>query len=155
MSGAGAELIPAAARRFIEARRVAHLATADAAGVPQLQPVCFALAGDTVFIAIDAKPKQGPPSRLKRLANIAANPAVAILFDHYDEDWTRLGWVMLRGEAAILGPGAAGHAAAQGLLRARYPQYAAMDLAGLPVIAIRITAPARLWGRLDEEEHAA
>lgn len=155
MSGAGADPIPAAARRFIEARRVAHLATADAAGVPQVQPVCFALAGDTVFIAIDAKPKQGPPARLKRLANIAANPAVAILFDRYDEDWARLGWVMLRGEAAILGAGAPGHDAAQGLLRARYPQYAAMDLAGLPVIAIRITAPARLWGRLDEEEHAA
>lgn len=155
MSGAGQDPIPAAARRFIETRRVAHLATADAAGVPQVQPVCFALAGDTVFIAIDAKPKQGPPARLKRLANIAANPAVAILFDQYDEDWTRLGWVMLRGQAAILGPGAPGHDAAQGLLRGRYPQYAAMDLAGLPVIAIRITAPARLWGRLDEEEHAA
>jgi PPOX class probable F420-dependent enzyme len=135
----------------VEGRRVAHLATADAAGVPQVVPVCFALAGGTVFIAIDAKPKRpGPAAALKRLRNIAANPAVAIVFDRYDEDWTRLGWVMLRGRAEILHGAAA--EPAQALLRARYAQYAAMNLAGLPVIAIRIEA-ARDWGRLEEEEH--
>ncbi len=144
--------IPAAARRFISAQRVARLATADAAGVPQVLPVCFALAGGTVFIAIDAKPKRQPAARLKRLRNIAANPAVAIVFDRYAEDWSQLGWVMLRGRAGILEPGAEGHATAQALLRARYPQYAAMDLSALPVIAIRIEG-ARFWGRLDEQEH--
>lgn len=142
--------IPAAARRFVEAQRVARLATADAAGVPQVLPVCFALAGGTVFIAIDAKPKRQPAARLKRLRNIAENPSVAIVFDRYAEDWSQLGWVMLRGRAEILQPDAPGHAAAQALLRARYPQYAAMELGGLPVIAIRIEA-ARHWGRLEEE----
>jgi PPOX class probable F420-dependent enzyme len=138
--------IPAAARRFIEGRRVAHLATADAAGVPQALPVCFALAGASAYIAIDGKPKQAPAARLKRLRNIATNPAVALVFDHYEEDWQRLGWVMLRGRAEILEAGAE-HADAQALLKARYPQYAAMDLAGLPVIAIRV-ASARAWGAI-------
>lgn len=146
MSDAG-DPIPPAARRFIEGRRVAHLATADAAGVPQVVPVCFALTGATAFIAIDAKPKQAPPARLKRLRNLAANPAFALVFDHYEEDWTRLGWVMLRGRAEILGPEATEHARALGLLRARYPQYRAMALDAAPVIALRV-ATARCWGLL-------
>ncbi|MBD0274179.1 MAG: TIGR03668 family PPOX class F420-dependent oxidoreductase [Acetobacteraceae bacterium] len=138
-----------AARRFVEARRVAHLATADAAGVPQVVPVCFALSGDhDLYIAVDAKPKRGDPARLKRLRNIAENPRVALVFDRYEEDWARLGWVMLRGRAEILPPGAPEHAEAQALLRARYAQYAAMDLGPLPVIAVRIET-ARAWGRLD------
>lgn len=149
-----ADPLPPQARRFIEGRRVARLATADAAGVPQVVPVCFALSGATAYIAIDAKPKRGPATGLKRLRNIAANPAVALVFDHYEEDWTRLGWVMLRGRAEILPPGSAEHAAAQAVLKARYTQYAAMALGDLPVIAIRIAA-ARSWGRLTDEEQAA
>lgn len=141
-------MIPDDARRFVESRRVAHLATADAAGVPQVVPVCFALGADTAFVAIDAKPKRGPAAGLKRLRNIAANPAVALVFDHYEEDWTRLGWVMLRGRAAVLNGAAA--LPAQALLKARYAQYAAMDLAGLPVIAITIDT-VRTWGRLEED----
>lgn len=140
-------MIDPAARRFILGRRVAHLATADAAGVPQALPVCFALDGEVAYIAIDAKPKQAAPGRLKRLRNIAENPAVALVFDHYDEDWTRLGWVMLRGRAEVVESGAE-HAAAVALLRARYPQYAAMPLESLPVIAIRVAA-CRAWGALD------
>jgi PPOX class probable F420-dependent enzyme len=130
----------------VEGRRIGHLATADAQGVPQVLPVCFALAGDDLYIAIDAKPKAGDPARLKRLRNITANPSVAVVFDRYEEDWARLGWVMLRGRAAIL-PNGPEHAHAQALLRARYPQYTAMDLEGLPVIALRIAA-VRHWGRL-------
>lgn len=133
-------------RRFIEARRVAHLATADAGGAPHVVPVTFALDLASVYVAIDEKPKRvgGPP--LKRLANIAANPATAIVFDHYDEDWSRLGWVMLRGPAAVLVSGEE-HARAQALVRARYVQVAAMQIEGLPVIAIRIERVAS-WGRL-------
>ena len=98
-------------RAFLESRRVAHLATADAAGVPHVVPVCFALRGDSVYIAIDRKPKSGKP--LKRLRNIAENPRVRLTADHYDdEDWTRLRWVMVRGRAALLEEGAE-HAAAQ------------------------------------------
>lgn len=138
-------------RRFIERRRVAHLATADAGGAPQVVPVCFGLAGDTLYIAIDGKPKRGSDRPLKRLRNIAANPQVAIVFDHYDEDWRRLGWVMLHGHAEILAAGAglaAEHARAQALVQARYPQLAAMAIADLPVIALRIARVAR-WGDLD------
>ncbi len=136
MGGDGARVLGDDERAFLEGRRVAHLATADAAGAPHVVPVCFALAGDSVYIAIDRKPKSG--RRLKRLRNIAGNPQVVLSADRYDdEDWSRLRWVMLRGRAALLESGAE-HDGAQRLLRARYRQYRAMDLAPLPVIAIRI-----------------
>ncbi len=131
-----AAVLGAAERAFLESRRVAHLATADAASVPHVVPVCFAVGGDSVYIAIDRKPKSG--KRLKRLRNIAENPHVTLTADHYDdEDWTKLRWVMVRGRAALLEEGAE-HDDAQRLLRAKYQQYRAMDLAPLPVIAIRI-----------------
>lgn len=136
-----------AERRFVASLRVGHLATADAAGAPHVVPVCYAVDGDSLYVAVDAKPKRGTP--LKRLANIAANPAVAVVVDRYDEDWRRLGWVMLRGRAEILAAGAE-HDDAQALLRARYPQYRAMKLAGLPVIAVRITRITS-WGKLEDE----
>jgi PPOX class probable F420-dependent enzyme len=110
--------------------------------------VCFAVADDNVYITIDEKPK-GDPRRLKRLRNIADNPAAAIVFDRWDEDWRHLGWIMLRGPAEILFAGPE-HDDAQALLRQRYPQYAAMDLAPLPVIAIRIARIAG-WGDLSAE----
>ncbi len=135
------------AREFLLARRVAHLATADAQAVPHVVPVCFALAAATAYITIDAKPKSGRP--LRRLANLAANPVCCLIADRYDEDWTRLGWVMLHGRADILADGAE-HDAAQELLRARYPQYRAMALGALPVIALRIYR-ATQWGDLSSD----
>jgi len=132
-------------RRFLESRRAGHLATADAAGVPHVVPVCFAVRENAVYITIDQKPKSNPRA-LKRLRNIAANPSVALVADRYDEDWTRLGWVMLRGPAEILADGAE-HDRAQELLRSRYHQYQGMELAGLPVIAIRIERVTS-WGDL-------
>ena len=83
---------------------------------------------------------------LKRLRNMMENPAVAVTVDRWDEDWTRLGWVMLRGAAEILADGDE-HDAAQDRLRARYPQYRAMDLTPLPVIAVRILR-VLAWGAL-------
>jgi PPOX class probable F420-dependent enzyme len=74
------------------------------------------------------------------------NPSIAFVADRYDEDWTRLGWVMLRGRAEILADGPE-HDSAQALLRNRYPQYRTMQLAGLPVIALRIER-ATSWGNL-------
>lgn len=134
-----------AQRRFLDAGRVAHLATADARGVPHVVPVCYAIADATLYITVDEKPKrQDVP--LRRLRNIAANPAVAVTVDRWDEDWSRLAWVMLRGRAEILSDGPE-HDAAQSLLRARYPQYRTMDLAPLPVIALRIER-ASGWGDL-------
>jgi len=134
-----------AQRRFVESRRVGHLATADASGAPFLVPVCFGLAGTTLYITIDEKPKrQNRP--MKRLRNILENPRAAFVVDRWDEDWTRLGWVMLRGPAEILESGTE-HDAAQDLLRGRYPQYRAMHLSELPVIALRIAHVAS-WGNL-------
>ncbi len=142
-------------RAFVQAQRVARLATADAAGAPHVVPVCFALDGDApegeaLYIAIDAKPKRPDAAGLKRLRNLAANPAAAVVVDRYDEDWSRLGWVMLRGPAAVLAPGDPGHAAAQALLLARYPQLRAMPIAGLPVIVLRI-ARVTSWGDLSAD----
>jgi PPOX class probable F420-dependent enzyme len=133
-------------RSFVERHRVARLATADHAGAPHVVPVCFGLVGDNVYIAIDEKPKRDTGRPLKRLANIAANPSVAIVFDRYDEDWTRLGWVMLRGRAEVLTNGDE-HGRAQQMLHTRYQQLAAMQIAGLPVIAIRVDRVTS-WGDL-------
>ena len=132
-------------RQFHEGRRVGHLATADRHGVPHVVPVCYALSGASLYITVDEKPKRRDIP-LKRLRNIAQNPAVAFVVDRYDEDWARLGWVMLRGQAEIL-HGGTEHAEAQALLRARYSQLAAMALAPLPVIALRI-GRVTSWGEL-------
>jgi len=134
------------ARRFLDHCRVAHLATADRRAVPHAVPVCFAMSGDTLYITIDEKPKRQPATGLKRLRNIDENPAVALVVDRYDEDWTLLGWVMLHGHAEILGEGTE-HDAAQALLRSRYPQLAAMQIAHQPVIAVRIERTTS-WGNL-------
>jgi PPOX class probable F420-dependent enzyme len=144
---ASAAVVDDRQRAFVLAQRVARLATADEAGVPHVVPVCFALDGANLYIGIDEKPKRADAAGLKRLRNIAANPALAVVVDRYVEDWSRLGWVMLRGRAAVLEPGAPEHAAAQALLLARYPQLRAMRIEGLPVIALRI-ARATAWGDL-------
>jgi PPOX class probable F420-dependent enzyme len=131
---------------FVTAQRVGRLATADARGNPHVVPVCFALEGDALYITIDEKPKRTVTRPLKRLRNIMENPAAAFVADRYDEDWTRLGWVMLRGHAEVLTDGSE-HDRAQALLRERYAQYRSMQLAELPVIALRIVHVAS-WGKL-------
>jgi PPOX class probable F420-dependent enzyme len=139
-------MLSARERRFVDTRRIGHLATADASAVPHVVPVCFGLSGDRLYITIDRKPKRDRDQPLKRLSNIAANPRVAIVFDRYDEDWRRLAWVMLHGPADILAAGAE-HDRAQALLRSRYPQLDAMPIGDLPVIAIAIERVAS-WGDL-------
>jgi PPOX class probable F420-dependent enzyme len=135
-------------RQFLSGRKVGHLATADRGGAPHVVPVCFAIEGDALYITIDEKPKRaGAP--LKRLRNIAENPAVAVVVDRYDDDWTRLGWVMLRGRAEIL-TGGDEHARAQALLRDRYPQLNDMQIGSLPVIAVRVERVTS-WGNLATE----
>ena len=136
-------------RNFLARRRLAHLATADADGVPHVVPVCFAVENNNIFITVDAKPKRDDGKPLKRLRNIAANPRVALVADYYDDtDWSRLGWVMLRGRAEIIERGAE-HIRAQSLLRKRYPQYRTMNLELLPVVALRI-ATVTGWGDLSQ-----
>ena len=134
--------------RFLASCRVGHLATADARAAPHLVPVCFVVSEGALYITIDQKPK-GDPRGLKRLRNIIENPLAAFVADRYDEDWARLGWVMLRGQAEILTEGEE-HDRAQALLRSRYPQYQRMALEALPVIAIRVTRVTS-WGNLSAE----
>jgi PPOX class probable F420-dependent enzyme len=132
-------------RRFLDHSRVAHLATADRGGVPHLIPVCFCVDATSLYITVDEKPKRtGIP--LKRIRNIQENSAVAVTVDRWDEDWTRLAWIMVRGSADILADGVE-HDRAQDLLRTRYPQYRPMDLAPLPVIAVRVQRVLS-WGAL-------
>jgi PPOX class probable F420-dependent enzyme len=133
-------------RRFLAHQRIARLATADRRAVPHVVPVCFAIAESSLYVAIDEKPKRGPVTALKRLRNIAENPTVAVVVDRYEEDWARLGWVMLRGHAEILHDGQE-HRDAQALLRSRYPQLRAMQIATYPVIAVRIERTTS-WGSL-------
>jgi PPOX class probable F420-dependent enzyme len=132
-------------QRFLDHRRVGYLATADAGGAPHVIPVCYAIERETLYITIDEKPKRRDRP-LKRMRNLIENPQTAFVADRWDEDWSRLGWVMLRGRADILDAGPE-HDHAQELLRERYPQYRAMALHGLPVIALRI-ARATDWGTL-------
>ena len=134
-------------RAFLDGRRVGRLATADAGGRPHVVPACFALGARGVYITVDEKPKRKAARPLKRIRNILENPSVALVVDRYDEDWSRLGWVMVRGSAEILENGDE-HDRAQALLRDRYPQYRRMALESLPVIAIRAERVIS-WGTLD------
>ncbi|MEX0683760.1 MAG: TIGR03668 family PPOX class F420-dependent oxidoreductase [Dehalococcoidia bacterium] len=128
---------------FVERRRVAHLATADADGSPHVVPVCFAWHEGAFWIAIDEKPKRGP--QLKRLRNIEENERVALIFDHYADDWSQLGWVLVRGRARTVGGGDAPGALAA--LRSRYPQYERMALETRPLICVAPDS-VRGWGDL-------
>lgn len=111
----------AEARSRFAGARVARLATADATGRPHLVPIAFAVAGDTIYSAVDAKPKR--TRALRRLANVRANPAVSLLVDHWDEDdWGRLWWVRADGRGRVLDAGDAEARRAVELLRERYPR---------------------------------
>jgi PPOX class probable F420-dependent enzyme len=134
-------------RHFLEAARVARFATADVDRQPHVVPICYALVEKNVYFTVDEKPKKQPGSRLKRLQNLIVNPKIALIIDHYEEDWDRLGWVMIRGRADILEAGTE-HDLAQARLRARYPQLVPMQIDLLPVIAIRIEHVSS-WGCLD------
>lgn len=137
---------------FLVRQRVARLATADAEGRPQAIPVCFAYESGRVFIALDEKPKGVEAKRLKRVRNILENPEVSLVADRYDDsDWSRLAFVMARGKAELVEPGADGHEAAVRLLRGKYRQYEGMRIEDNPVIAIRIER-ASSWGALMKEE---
>jgi PPOX class probable F420-dependent enzyme len=123
---------PEARARFAGAP-VARLATVSAAGVPHLVPVTFAVIGQRIVFVIDDKPKS--TTRLRRLDNIAARPAVCVLADVYDDDWSRLWWARADGTATIL----AGDAEAIDALAARYPAYAQRRPRG-PVVSIAVTS---------------
>ena len=134
-------------RAKLKAARVARLATIDANRTPHMVPICFSYDGSLFYTAIDRKPKNVPPGQLARLKNIQMNRQVALLIDEYDEDWTRLWYVLVRGEAELVSSLAErAHALAQ--LQAKYPQYRSGMLADDGPI-LRIT-PLRIsiWGKL-------
>jgi PPOX class probable F420-dependent enzyme len=118
---------PAEARRRFAAARVARLATADAGGAPHVVPIVFAMARvddrDLIYNVVDAKPKR--TTALARLRHVAAHPAVSVLADHYEEDWSALWWARGDGRARVLEPDAAEAQRAVALLAARYPQQTA------------------------------
>ena len=120
---------------FLESQRVARLATVDEQGRPHALPICFAYVDGAVYTPIDEKPKRGDPASLRRIRNITAHPDVCLVVDQYEEDWTRLAWLQVRGRAELVDePGERQRALAG--LRARYPQYRAMDLESRPLIRI-------------------
>jgi PPOX class probable F420-dependent enzyme len=129
---------------FIDSRHAAHLATADAAGRPHVMPVCCARVDGRFYIVIDEKPKRS--LRLKRLRNIEENPRVALVFDQYDDNWSRLGWVLVQGNANILIQGL-DYDRALAALRGRYEEYRSMALEGRPVIAVTVERVSS-WGEL-------
>lgn len=112
----------------------ARLATVGPGGRPHAVPICFAVEGGLLYFAVDAKPKR--TSRLQRLRNIEANPAVSVLVDHYEDDWTRLWWVRVDGTARVVVEEAERRRALD-LLMERYPQYRRMPPEGA-VVAISI-----------------
>jgi PPOX class probable F420-dependent enzyme len=123
------------ARQRFAAAWVARLATADAEGRPHLVPITFVVVDDMIFSAVDDKPKT--TTALRRLANIAANPRVAVLVDHYDDDWAALWWVRADGTGRVLDPREPEAVAAIDRLVARYVQYRRRPPSG-PVLAITV-----------------
>jgi PPOX class probable F420-dependent enzyme len=124
----------AEARRRFGAAAVARLATVGIDGRPHIVPISFALDGDAIYFAVDAKPKR--TADLKRLRNIAGNPAVSVLADHYEDDWRKLWWVRIDGTARVLTDPAQATVAID-LLASRYEQYRRARPAG-PVVAVAI-----------------
>ncbi|HEY7322658.1 MAG TPA: TIGR03668 family PPOX class F420-dependent oxidoreductase [Candidatus Binatia bacterium] len=126
--------------------RVAHLATADAAGQPLVIPICFAFDGKEFFSPIDEKPKRLSPQRLRRLRNIEENPQVSLVIDRYDEDWQNLAYVLVSGRAKILLTGQK-HRRSVSLLRRKYRQYHSMAIEERPMIVIR-PLRVKVWGNM-------
>ena len=118
----------------LTAARVARLATTDPDGRPHLVPIVFALDGDTLYSAVDQKPKRS--RTLRRIENARERPDVTVLVDHYEEDWQRLWWIRLRGHARVLDHGDE-RDRALALLTVKYPQYTDEPPRG-PVLAITI-----------------
>lgn len=146
-------------RRYLAAARVGHLATADEQGRPHVVPVCFALVGDDVVTPLDEKPQAAPPGGLRRARDVRANPKVALVVDHYVEEWSRLGWLQVRGTATVLDPDGTGpaddavpdeadHEEAITALREKYSQYRAHALEERPVIWIR-PGSVLSWGEVN------
>ncbi len=139
--------LDARVERFMREQRVARLATVDAAGTPHVVPIVFVYTKGRLYTPIDRKPKSTAPEGLRRVRNLLANPNVQVLVDRYDEDWQRLGYVQLRGRAALLNEGSVEYRRALRLLEGKYEQYAELPLAGRPLIRVTVERVVS-WGSL-------
>jgi len=133
-------------KEFLSAGRVAHLATTGARGHPLVVPICYAFEDAEVYSSIDAKPKNIAPLLLERVRNIRENSYVSIVVDRYEEDWSRLAYVLIRGRARILTRGPR-HEKGVHLLRMKYPQYQEMAIEERPIIHVSVNH-AKSWGVL-------
>jgi PPOX class probable F420-dependent enzyme len=133
-------------REFLTAARLAHLATADADGAPHNVPLCYWFDGERLYFAIDDKPKRETGLALKRMRNIAANPRVAVVIDHYEEDWSQLAFVMIRGHAHVV-EDPQEYMVAMRNLRDKYVQYRGMSMTPEknPIIKIELQR-VHVWG---------
>lgn len=135
-----------AIRAFVSLARVARLATATPEGLPHAVPVCYWFDGSNVYFVIDEKPKRQRGLQLKRMRNIVANPHIALLIDHYEEDWSQLAYVLVAGRAQVVEEQEEYMEALRNL-RDRYPQYRLMALSRETNLMVRIE-PLRVhaWG---------
>ena len=141
-------MLDADERASLTAARVARLATADADGRPHAVPICFALHDDAIVTPIDEKPKTNDADALLRVRDIEANDRVAVLVDHYHENWTNLGWVKIHGTATIHHPDHDHHPEAVTALRNKYDQYHDHALEDRPIIHIT-PGSVHHWGELE------
>lgn len=140
-------------RAFLAAARTATLATIRSDGTPRLVPVCFVLVDAdpaSLWTPLDEKPKRtSDPRALARVRDIEARPAVGVLVDRWDEDWTALAWLRANGRATLVEPGTPAHDLAVEALRAKYAQYETHDLQRRPMIRIDLM-DIRSWGDLSD-----
>ena len=142
-------------RRFLSTSRVARLATAAADAVPHAVPLCFWFDGVNFYFAIDQKPKRQSGLKLKRMRNIAANPHVSLLIDHYEEDWSQLAYVLVGGAARVV-EDREEYVMALRNLRDKYPQYRNMALTYETNLIIRIEPRSvHVWGARFQETTVA
>jgi PPOX class probable F420-dependent enzyme len=127
------------AREFLLESRSAHLATSTKHGKPQVIPICYVYDGDSIYSSVDEKPKRRTPMRLRRVLNILDNPNVSLVIDRYEEDWSKLKYVIVRGSAEIVQTQEEHEHAVQ-LLREKYSQYHQMKLEGRPIIKIKLVS---------------
>ena len=136
--------------RFVRRARVARLGTASGDGQPNVVPVCFELLDGRIYIGLDSKPKSVAHLRLRRVRNILENPRVSFLVDRYDEDWGRLGYVMITANAT-LDLQETERSRAIAALRSKYPQYLRLLPDDAPVIRVT-TLRVSSWGNMDEDD---
>jgi coenzyme F420-0:L-glutamate ligase/coenzyme F420-1:gamma-L-glutamate ligase len=123
------------ARELLIESRLAHLSTSTSNGKPHVVPICYVYDGTSIYSSIDEKTKRGKPSQLRRIMNIAENPNVCLVVDHYEEDWGNLRYVIVHGFATIVQEGKEHDRAVQ-LLRKKYSQYNEMKLEARPLIKV-------------------